>query len=96
MFAVLLLSIVLYKKITSSSCQRRLASTPLAPRFCSQALGFRLVDSRLRGNDEVIKVPLSHQGSISTRPLSLLITNSTQRRPFGHFKPPNLPEQLLF
>ena len=43
-----------------SSCQRRacprervgLASTPLAPRFHSEAQGFRLVDSRLRGNDE--------------------------------------------
>jgi len=32
----------------SSSCQRRLASTPLGSRFYSQALGFRLVDSRLR------------------------------------------------
>ncbi len=53
-------------KITPS-CQRRacpresvgLASTLLTPRPYSQALGFRLVDSRLRGNDEVTEALLT-------------------------------------
>jgi len=39
----------------SKPCPREsvgLASTPLTPGFYSQALGFRLVDSCLRRNDE--------------------------------------------